>query len=86
MPVCSINLGFSVETLILVLVWGTYYVPATYTVNRQVVIIIAKVLLHTHSAHYYQNYNPYRGGKDVRRTVSLQNKEQCGHYMYHCDQ
>ena len=29
--------------LILVLVWGTYYVPATYTVNRQVVIIIAKV-------------------------------------------
>ena len=31
------------KTLILVLVRGTYCVPATYTVNRQVVIIIAKV-------------------------------------------
>ena len=52
-PVCSTSLGFSVENANLGLVWGTYYVPATYSVNRQVVIIIAKVLLHTHSAHYY---------------------------------
>ena len=41
-PVCSTNL-LVWKTLILVLVWGTYYVPATYTVNRQVAIIIAKV-------------------------------------------
>ena len=28
--VCSTNLGFSVEKSVLVLVWGTYYVPHTY--------------------------------------------------------
>ena len=27
---CSTNLGFSVEKVVLVLVWGTYYVPHTY--------------------------------------------------------
>ena len=30
MCVCSTNLGFSVEKNVLVLVWGTYYVPHTY--------------------------------------------------------
>ena len=28
--VCSTNLGFSVEKNVLVLVWGTYFVPDTY--------------------------------------------------------
>ena len=28
--VCSTNLGFSVEKIVLVLVWDTYYVPRTY--------------------------------------------------------
>jgi len=28
--VCSTNLGFSVEKVVLALVWGTYYVPHTY--------------------------------------------------------
>ena len=37
MCMCSTNVGFSAETLILVLVWGTYYVPATYVpgISRQ---------------------------------------------------
>ena len=30
--VCSTNLGFSLEKIVLVLVWGTYYVPHTYVV------------------------------------------------------
>ena len=35
--VCWTNLGFSVEKIVLVLVWGTYYVPHTYVpgISRQ---------------------------------------------------
>ena len=46
-PCVRLSLVLVWKTLILFLVWGTYYVPAAYTVNRQVVIIIAKVWLHT---------------------------------------
>ena len=90
-PVCSTNLGFSVENTNLGFSVG-YVLCASYVHGQQAGCnyhcksMAPKVLLHTHSAHYYKNYNPYRGGKDVGRTVSLQNKDQCGHYMYHCDQ
>ena len=33
--VCSTNIGFSVENIVLVLVWGTYYVPYVIGISRQ---------------------------------------------------
>ena len=56
MCVCWTNLGFSVEKIVLVLVWGTYYVPHTYVpgISRQKshhVIIVAWQYIYMNPTH-----------------------------------
>ena len=42
MCVCSANLGFSVEKIVLVLVYGTYYVPARTAVQASCLVRVKK--------------------------------------------
>ena len=40
---CSASLGFSVEKIVLVLVWGTYYVPARTAVQASCLARVKKI-------------------------------------------